>query len=318
MAQVPVQPTAVPATQRIPLAEWLRLRRPPLPEFVKSLEGLPPGLAGLVQSALAPGQPVEGAIALPAEYYARKRSGWEWVPERALVFLGDAILLAQAESDEKPARITMLDAQSLVYVRSCLVLLYGLLEFKADCGGQPGEVRVEYNSVLWETIRPSLARFVAAANPGTPASGEALAASNAQILKTLPYKFANGLQYNGLGPGERLLFAVFQPEIRERRLVVSHQVTPPTVLALTDRKVILIEETLSEAVQAQPSKGEHGWVFTYIPRDRVVAMCATPQARSAELQLAVEWGSAKDERKLVLDPAVAGQWEKAWRAASPA
>jgi hypothetical protein len=72
---------------------------------------------------------------------------------------------------------------------------------KTARGGQADDVRLEYNSVVWETFRSSLARFVAAAGPCGPAPGDAAQIANAEILKTLPYKFANGLQYNGLTPG---------------------------------------------------------------------------------------------------------------------
>ncbi len=247
---------------------------------------------------------------LPAEYYARKASGWEWAPERALVFLDGAVLLVHAEPPDHGPQVAALDAPALMYARSSLVLLYGLVELTVGSGS--GEIRLEYNSVVWESLRTSLLRFVAAAGglpgPGDPAQTRA---ANDAIFRTLPYKFANGLQYNGLVPGERLLSAVFQPEIRERRLIVSRQVTPNTVLALTGRKVVLIEETISPALHTQP-KGEHGWIFTYIPRDRVVDIDVTPGSRLSELRLSLEWGAAKERRSFHLAPETAAQFQRAW------
>jgi hypothetical protein len=105
---------------------------------------------------------------------------------------------------------------------------------------------------------------------------------------------------------------VFQPEIREGRWVFSRQRTPNTALALTDRKVVIIEEALSAALHASP-KGEPGWAFTYIPRDRVVDMTVTPGERWAELKLSLAWRSAQDERALTLDPEIASRWESVWR-----
>jgi hypothetical protein len=305
--------SAVPGQepQQIDLAEWLRLRRPPPPDFLKALDRLPPSLLPLVERALPPGKPVRGALLLHAEFFARPKSGWEFVPERVLVFLDDTVILARAAALDKPAQVTVLDAADLLYARSSLVLLYGLLEFKTVSGAQPDEVRLEYNSVIWETFRSSLARFVTAAYSPRATAGDGVRAANAEILKSVPYKFANGVQYNGLTPGERLLAAVFQPEIREGRWIRSRQLTPNTVFALTDQQVVIVEEVLSLALRAQP-KGEHGWVFTYIPRNRVTNWSITPGARWAEATLRIEWAGATEERSFVLEPLHASQWQRAW------
>lgn len=295
------------------LAEWFGLRRHALPDFFDSVGELPAELSSLAEAALPPGHAVRGALFVPAEYVARRMLAWEYVPERALVFLDGAALFVRAEGPETPAETMFLDAHSLLYVRSSLLLLYGLLEFKADCGPQPNEVRLEYNTVIWRALGGPLARFVSAScSPFAPGDDKAVRAANDRILKALPFKFANGLRYYALDPGERLLAAVFQPAIWERRAFFSFQVTPNTLFGLTEGKVVLIEESRSPVWRRSP-QGEYGWIFTYIPRDRVVDMVVTPHSRYAEVRVELARGAAKESRSLVLEPGTAVQLERSWR-----
>jgi hypothetical protein len=92
-------------------------------------------------------------------------------------------------------------------------------------------------------------------------------------------------------------------------------VTPNTLFALTDRKVVLIEEQRTSAWQRKRSDSEYGWIFTYIPRDRVVDMDVAPGERWTELRLGLEWGGAKDARTFLLEPAVASRWHEGWQSA---
>lgn len=310
-----------PATDQvappISLQEWLRLRRHPRPEFYSLLQEVPHHLLSAAQPWLPPDGVIQGALVLPGEYYARKKVHWEWVPERALIFLDGSALHVSSGTAGAAPEVMAIDARSLLYLRSSLLLLYGLLEFKADCGGQTGEVRLEYNTVIWELLRRPLARFVAAAGLQPQSVDDAeLQGRNASLIKSLPYKFANGVRYYVLEPGERLEAATFQPAIWERRGLLPNQVTPNTLFALTDRKLVLIEENRSSFWQKRRSGTEYGWIFTYIPLERVVEIGAAAQGvRWTEFTIRLEWGGAQDERKLLLEPAIAARWEQAWLAA---
>ncbi len=302
--------------QQIPLGEWLRLRRPPRPEFYDSAGSLPQSLYEAARPVLPPKQAVRGALLLPGEYYARKRVQWEWTPERALIFLDEGVVHVAGAAPGAPAHGALIDAGALLYLRSSLLLLYGLLEFRADCGGAGSQMRVEYNTVIWESLKGPLARFVAAAGPRPEPAAEAeINLHNAAIIKSLPFKFANGVRYYTLGPGERLHAAIFQPAIWERHGLVPRQVTPNTLLALTDRKLVLIEESRSSFWQRRRSDMEYGWIFTYIPSGRVVDMSVTTGVRWSELKMRLEWGAASDERAFLLEPAVAAGWRQAWQEA---
>jgi hypothetical protein len=305
--------------QLFPPAEWFTMRRHPLPEYHDSLDALPPSLAALAAHTLLPGEEAEGALVVPAEYFSRKMLVWEHVPERALIFVPSGLLYVAAEGLDSPAKAARIDASALLSLRSSILLLYGLLEFKADCGPAAEMVRLEYNTVVWHMLHRPLARFVGAACPAPEVELDEAAAraANELLFATLPYKFANGLRYYSLAPGERVLAAVFQPAIWQKgRYLVRRQVTPNTLLALTDRKLALIEEKRAQPWSRPPGagQGEYGWIFTYIPVDRVVEMSIAPNEGLSDLAIKMEWGAAAHTRVLTLETAVADQWLRAWEA----
>jgi hypothetical protein len=303
--------------QLFPPAEWFTMRRHPLPDYYDSLDALPPSLASLAAQALLPGEAVEGVLLVPAEYFSRKMLVWEFAPERALIFVRGGLLYVAAEGPGIDAKVARIDASALLSLRSSILLLYGLLEFKADCGPAADDVRLEYNTVIWHMLNRPLARFVAAACPAPPLELDEAAtrAANEPLLATLPFKFANGLRYYSLGPGERALAAVFQPAIwRKGSHLLRRQVTPNTLLALTDRKLALIEEKRAQPWSRPPGagQGEYGWIFTYIPIDRVVDMSISPNEGLCDLAIKLEWGAAAQTRVLTLETAAAEKWLSAW------
>ena len=305
--------------QSLSAAEWFTLRHHPLPEYHEDLAHLPPALAALAADALHPGDAVEGALVAPAEYLSRRMFIWEYAPERALIFLKGGLLYLAAEGPGAPPCARRIDARALLRLRSSILLLYGLLEFTADCGGAAGEVRLEYNTVVWQWLNKPLARFVESACPAhASAFDEAEArALNEPVLAALPFKFANGLRYYSLAPGERAVAAEFQPAIwRKGKHLVRRQLTPNTLLALTDRKLVLIEEKRAQPWSRPPGagQGEYGWIFTYIPLDRVVEMSVAPREGLSELTIQIQWGAASETRRVRLEPAIADQWLNAWAA----
>ena len=235
---------------------------------------------------------------------------------RAVIFLnGPRSMSTLKDRKRRPSRHSWMCAACSSFAPACCCF--------TDCWNSKLIVARSLLRFVWSTTpssgKPSrgpLGRFVAAACL-LPASTDeaAVTEANASILASLPYKFANGLRYYALEPGERLHTAVFQPAIWERRRMLPRQVTPNTLLAFTDGKLVVIEEKQSSGWRRQPSQGEYGWIFTYIPLDRVVDMVVTPRERWVELRLRLEWGAANDERAFLLEPAVAAQLEDAWQPA---
>ena len=311
------------AAPRPSVSDWLSLRRHPLPEFWNALDRLPPAVAAAAEGAFLPGDQFAGALIAPAEYVARRMVHWEYTPERALVFLKDALLHITMGAGDVPTRIQRFEAPALLSIRSSIILLSGVLELEADCGGAAGRARLEYNTVVWEALNKALLSFLAAACPVVPPPADPAAdladakAANETLLRTLPFKFASGLRYYSLSPGERVRAAVFQPGIwRRKGPPVPRQVTPNTLLAVTDRKLVLIEENRTRSWwRPAQEQGEYGWIFTFVPRDRVLEMTVTPEDALAGLTIDTEWGARRETRRLTLEPAVAARWQEAWAAA---
>jgi hypothetical protein len=302
----------LPVARRWGLAEWFTLRRHPLPEFVTSLAELPAPLAPLVQRWLPKDAAIRGALVVPPEYIARTMLAWEYVPDRALIFTDRAALYVAAGAPGLASQAMLLNPPDFLWLRSSLLLLYGLLEFKVECDGASSDVRLEYNTVIWPRLNDALSRFIAAAcGPAPAVEAERAADANLSILNQLPFKFASGLRCYVLTPGERVQAAVFQRALWEGARFLPRQLTANTLFALTDRKLVFIEEQRSLAWR-RPSQGEYGWIFTYIPRDRVVDMVVTPGARWSELKVCLALGGASDERTFVVEPSTAVQWQRAW------
>ena len=125
------------------------------------------------------------------------------------------------------------------------LLLYGRLEIGYAADGQAQQMVLEFNTAGWDLLQPALRellRDVSVVCPPPPVEAQTPVISTEEIER-LPLKFANGVKIYTLAPGERLLALAFQPGIWTRRLLIlRRQVTPPVVLALTDRHVSLIEE----------------------------------------------------------------------------
>lgn len=239
--------------------------------------------------------------------------GWfrrRYVPEQALLFTPDGVGHVQGPVETgQAARLTYLRAADLLYVRLSLLLLYGRLELAGRVNGGPGRAVVEFNTVCWHLLRPFLRELLRRASDrrGGPAP-EVLTAEIAAEIDRLPLKFSNGLRYTALLPGENLLGFVFQPAIWTRRWrFLPWQVSANTLLALTDRQVIIVEEEKTGRHAA------YGYIFTFLSRVAITAIMPQPGEGWQELLIRLEQGAITAERRVTLEPDTAAEWQELWR-----
>lgn len=279
------------------------------PRLFRSLADLSADLTEAAQTILPLTDEVRRIFVVPPQEFpswAKYRFG----PAHALIFTDAGVIHVQTAACGQLAQARLVSTETVHYVQVGLLLLYGRLEIGYAADGSAQQMVMEFNTVGWDLLQPGLMellRDVSAASP-PPDFGEDSVVSAAEIER-LPYKFASGVKIYILSPGERLLALAFQPGIWTRRLLIfRRQLTPPIVLALTDRCVSMIEEERSVG-------GSHayGSTFTYIPRRGVMGMRSEPAplGRLITIELLVE--GARATRELELTTEVAAKWEAQWR-----
>ncbi|MBE7469151.1 MAG: hypothetical protein DPW09_16305 [Anaerolineae bacterium] len=280
------------------------------PYTVQNPEELPLSLQHSAEQALEPGESIQSIFVVPAQIFPHGWFGARYVPEQALLFTSQGIFHIQdADTPGQPASATYLRALDLLYTRLSLLLLYGQLELVGQARDILTHITVEFNTVGEHHLRPGLRHLVNLALSQTTA----LPASETEVetvwreLNRLPMKFANGLRYHGLQPGERLLGFVFQPDIWTRRWrFLPHQVSANTLLALTDRQLIILEE------EKKGNQANYGWIFTFCPLAGVAAMDLKPAKTWPEVQIRLGRGGVTTDRRVTLEQEQARAWQALW------
>ncbi len=282
------------------------------PYHVEQIRDLPGTLAPVAEAALPAGSRPNCIFVAPADTFASDTFGVHRTPEQALIFTQDGVLLVQAGTSSKlPPEAKYFTAGALLYLQSGLLLLYGRIELAGLVDGALTRAVIEYNTVGWGLVQPSMQRLVRlAAGPNKmPVSREGPPAGMESLIRGLPYKFANGVRLYSVQEGETLLGVAFQPALWVPHLVLlRRQLTPQTALTLTDRCVVLIEE---ERAPTRKS-GRYGWVFSYIPLRAITEMQVAPLGTKQELAIRMARGNASAERRLILDDEPARAWRDLW------
>lgn len=280
------------------------------PYAVQSPGDLPVSLQPPAEQALEPSEPIQSIFVVPAQTFPHGWFGARYVPEQALLFTSQGILHIQdADTLGQPASATYLRAPDLLYARLSLLLLYGQLELVGQVRDALTRIVVEFNTVGEHHLRPGLRHLVHLALSQTTA----LPASQTQVetvwreLNRLPMKFANGLRYHGLQPGERLLGFVFQPDIWTHRWrFFPHQISATTLLALTDHQFIILEE------EKKGKEANYGWIFTFCPLAGVTGIELEPARVWPELRIRLGRGSVTVDRRVTLEQEQARAWQGLW------
>ena len=280
------------------------------PRLVRDLAELSADLAGAAQAALMPADEVRRIFYVPPQEFpswAKYRHG----PEHALIFTADRAIHVQGAAAGQPGQTRVIPAAALCYLQVEQNLLYGRLEIGYAANGQAQQMVLEFNTVGWELLQPGLAGLLLATYRACPPSVAADAPEiGMYVVERLPLKYANGLRFYILAPGERLLALAFQPAIWLRRLLIlRRQVMPASVLALTDRHVSLIEERA-----ALGGSRSYGWIFTFIPLHGVASMHSAPMPRGRLISIEMLVAGAAATYELGLTTEVAAAWEAQWRA----
>lgn len=282
------------------------------PYLVASLADLPEELRQLVQGTPWLREEIGSIFVVPPQSFFKGWFSWRYVPEQALLFTPDGVLHVQSPVEPgQAAQAIYLRATSLLYTQLSLLLLYGRLELAGRVNGALCRVVVEFNTVGWHLLQPSLQRLLCLGWT-QPDNSKPLAESSATAvmakLDRLPLKFSNGLRLDALQPGECLLGFVFQPAIWILRWrFLRQQVSATTLLALTNQRVIIVEE------EKNGQRASYGYIYTFIPRAAITHIEAQPGECWRELLIQLEQGAVTAERRVTLEPEPAADWQKLWQ-----
>lgn len=282
-------------------------RRPEHPYRVASLDHLSSELQQLASLALPAAEEVRAIFVVPEQMLSRDWSGIggiHRVAAQALIFTPKGVAHAQASlPDEAPGRAIYLRGDQLFYLRLIMILVYGRIELYGVVEGSLQQVVVEYNSVSQELIQPELYRLLRLSwQPGNAGNNNHhLTGALLNSLELKSTKFCSGLRNYALQPDEHLSGYIFQPLIQKKKFGFSKQpVAPASLIALTNRQLILVEEGLTSATS-------YGYFFTICPIENVSQIELRPnEALKANLPLQnVQFHLKRDgmaaERSLVFE-----------------
>lgn len=271
--------------------------------LLKNVAELPGELQSPMVRALAERDTFQTMILFPQQI----QRGWDYVPRQALLFTPTSVthLLASIWPNQEP-HITRVNANSLLYVRVTLLLLYGFLEIVAQGDASTTCLNLEFNTVAWHHLSYPLRQLlkVSQTRVGQPANQYFDAPTIQSALATLPLKFSNGVRLFGLLPGETLETIVFQPGTWQTKLLFFRQpVLANTLLLLTSNFVTVIEEEL---------RVRQGWIISYIPRANIIGIHHQPGNFWNKLTFQLEQGKQTAEYSLRLSPEATEAWRTAW------
>ncbi len=281
--------------------------------MVDSVDALPESLRGPAKAALPLGATVVRALYVPRDYRARGWSIARQTPEQALIFTEEGVLHVQGRAKDGSQRPSLLvRPDTLLYMRSSHLLLYGRLELVSAENSQPVKLDMEFNAVGWrlmDTEWRTLVGKVVGLPPLPPESLLRESEHELELLEALPPKFSFGLRKYGIYTGEILQGAVFQPPIWDQHWALfPKQITANTLLALTNASVIVLDEDRALVRKSQ----QYGYRITRIPRQAIAGVAVAATDSLQELTFALARNGAEAERRLKLEAKTAQQWLALW------
>lgn len=281
------------------------------PYQARDLSEIPDRLRQSAYQTLPPGELAKTIFLIPGQLLAKKLTGaggMHWVPEQLLVFTEQGVLHVQASKlPKEKAQANYLPGSSLLYGRVILVLLYGRMELCGVVDGFQKQIVIEYNSVSHELMQPAYLNFLRLA--WQPAV--ILEANNYQNmllgrLEDQSYKFRSGLEKHCLQKDEFLQSFVFQRRMLKTYLRIFHKlIAPASLVAITDRQLILIEEGTTSATS-------YGYFFTYCPRQNVVGIERRPKDRLEDICVTLRKDGSSIEHQLTQETANAEAFQALW------
>lgn len=284
------------------------------PYLIANVDEAPDDLRPVIETALPTGATLASGLIVPANYRAKTPNAEpQVIPAQALIFTGAGMFQVQAAETGQPAPAPIHVApESIRWIRSSHLLLYGRLEIASALQGQPVLLDIEFNAVGWRQKDQNWRNLVAQAVGMPPRLTSAAPAPSEQeraILHGAPEKFVDGLFKYGLYTGETLTAATFHPAVWQSRLIAfDEQLAPDTLLALTNASILILTEEKALVRRSD----DLGLLITRIPRQAIAEMRAEKRNLVTDVTFALARGGVADEYRLVLAHDAAQAWSAMW------
>jgi hypothetical protein len=230
------------------------------PIKVAAIDEVPPSLGGQLAEQLTSSEVIQQLIYVPAVRGPRGPAQWERTRGVQVLTLTDRHVIVGVQAVRRGEAPWMaIPYDTIVTWELGETLLYGRLDLCGDLEGHVGCTFIEFNTVgLWtveEALAPLERMTLGIAQRGRPRPLQ-----RSPVAMDLPYKFANFLA-DALLPGEEVHDLVFQEAVVQPAFLVWRRlVTPGTVIAATDRRLLVIRE------EPKPREPRYGHSALTLPR----------------------------------------------------
>lgn len=228
---------------------------------IDSLDLVPPVYQDFFADLLSDGREFPNTVLTPAfERLFHKTT------EKIICDAGDEIWVM--EKVGSACQLQRYPLEGIAYVEHRTMLLDSRIKISGlTRQGDPTSSTLKFNTVTDYLLIPFLEKIrLSWGNHRAAASGSELDKFN--YLSRSNYKFMNFAR-RSLMAGERVIHAVFQPEIKERRLALLGMtfyktISPAHMCILTDRELILIRDTDGHA-----GRDKYGGTWDYIRLNQI-------------------------------------------------
>ncbi len=293
---------------------WLTRASEFHPYLIANLDEAPENLRALIRATLPPGATLSSGLIVPANYRAKTPDAEpQVIPAQALIFTGDGMWHVQeAEAGQSAPAPIYIAPDSIRWIRSSHLLLYGRLEVAGALQGQPVKLDIEFNAVGWRQKDQNWRNLVAQ-SVGLPLIPPDVSHSPGErertILQGTPEKFVDGLYRYGLYTGETLLSASFQPAVWQQHLIAfDEQLAPDTLLALTNASVLILTEEKALVRRSD----DLGLLITRIPRQAIVGTQIEKGSQVDAIVFSLSRAGVSDAYRLTVAHDAAQRWMEMW------
>lgn len=265
---------------------------------LKTPEDAPEPLRSKLVAALHRDDAIQLLVFAPAE-----RIVGEYSPATLLAVLDHEWIFVTTSDDQSETPVVRCRFSDTLLLEITEILLYGKLRFDFVCEGRVRSVAARYNTVmegLFETALQLILNGMDGVFDIEPVSPREITPG----LEMLPLKFANAvMRFLPMGQTPRSI--VYWPSVCDSKMKILHrELTPETVLVLTDRELICISEEKDRGGFKVAQTAKFGAVATHCLLSRVEEIKLSEREPLDMLDVLLKAGDGREKLKFGFPPEI--------------